>query len=199
MNASDRKRILASRRVKRLTLAVMLKDNARPDMRPEGELFLKTAGEEIQPALYGIYPFVDLPGNNFTITVGGRLYQEETIRIDLTGLEPEQPFKEISLKPKGSPQPQPQPEPQPDTVLTGKILDFTNNTPVAGAQVTVKTMAENAVTGADGGFSITFMGIEADRKVTLSIKKDVYKPKEATVQIKKQAATVIPDIKLTRK
>ncbi len=103
MNAFDRKRTLASKRVSRLTLAVIVKDVARPDNLPDGELFLKVDGVDRKPALYGVYPLVDMPGNKFSITVGGKLYQEQTILIDTTGLDPKTPFKEITLTAKVSP------------------------------------------------------------------------------------------------
>jgi len=103
MSASDKKRILASRRVNRLTLAVILKDDARPDKHPDGEIFLKADGVDRKPALYGVYPLVDMRGNKFSITVGGKYYQEQTILIDTTGLDPKNPFKEITLAVKVSP------------------------------------------------------------------------------------------------
>jgi len=100
MNAFDRKRTLVSKRVSRLTLAVIVKDEARPDNLPDGELFLKVDGVYRKPALYGVYPLVDMPGKKLNITVGGKFYQEQTILIDTTGLDPKNPFKEITLTAK---------------------------------------------------------------------------------------------------
>lgn len=190
MKASDRKRVLAVKRVRKLSLAVTLKDAGTPDTQPRGNVFVKAAGKEIQPGQGGLYALMDLSGPVFSVTVGGARYQEEVVAIDVAGLEPLLPVKELWLKERG--------QLPPDTVLAGQVDDIATGLPVAGAKITVKARSENATSGADGSFSLVFKGMETDDKVTLYINSPSYRAKQATIQLKSHTTTAAPIIKLTK-
>ncbi len=167
-----------------LSLAVMLKDDLSPDKKAIGEVFLEASGirEDIIKHSTGYFLLLNLPEGKHILTGGGKFYKNGTLSVDTKSINPTKPFVDLPLSPASS-----YPFPEGLTVLKGEVID-TENKPVDGASIKVVNMIPSAISE-DGGYFIQFPALDADKTVTLDIKKDGYKPAKQTAPLKKGATT----------
>lgn len=177
-----------------LSLAVMLKDDISPDKQVIGDVFLKASGirKPVVKHSTGYFLLTNLSEGKYTITGGGKFYREGILTVDTKSINPKQPFAELSLNPKSS-----YPFPEGLTVLKGRITD-TESKPVADASIKIEGMTESATSEDDGGFFIQFKALDADKNIVITITRDIYIPKEATVAVKKGTTTRADTIVLTK-
>ncbi|MBU0702112.1 hypothetical protein KKE26_12620 [bacterium] len=176
----------------KLTMAIMLKDDLTPEKQVIGDVFLKTPGTKKFPIRHatGYFLLLDIPEGKCSIIAGGRFYKEQDFIVDTKSLDPKQPVTDLVLKPKAN-----YPFPAGTTILKGKIVDNDSN-PIFGVLIKIKNMVETATSEDDGSFLIYFGTITNDKKITLNIKKNGFKPKRARILLKK-GSVIYSEVKLT--
>lgn len=168
-----------------LSLAVMLKDDLSSDKNTIGEVFLEAEGirENIIKHSTGYFLLLNLPEGKYTITGGGTFYNMGTLSVDTKSINATKPFVDLSLSPNSS-----YPFPEGKSVLKGGIMDTENN-PISGASIKVANMTPSAISEDNGGYFIQFPVLDANKTVTLNIKKDGYKSVKQSAPLKKGATT----------
>jgi hypothetical protein len=83
-------------------MAVLLKDNATPDKSVKGEVFLKADRSRNMPIRHstGYFLFIDFPEGMYTLTAGGKFYEQQDFLIDTQTVDPREPFVELFLEQK---------------------------------------------------------------------------------------------------
>ena len=187
-----------------LTLAVMLKDDLSPDKTVSGDLFLSVPRKRkaIIKNSTGHFLLIDLPEVNQTIIGGGDYYNQSSLNIDYkqgalfvdnNRIDPKNPVASITLSPRSN-----YPFPKGMTILRGKLID-TENEPISQASISVVKMNISAISDDSGEYFIQFTALDADKTVTLDIKKTKYKPAKQIVPLKKGAATQADTLVLTKR
>ena len=178
-----------------LSMAVLLKDELSPYKKAIGNVFLKATGirKPIVRHGTGYYLFMDLLQGEYTLTAGGNFYRPEDFLVDTKSFNPKQPFIDLFLRPKAN-----YPFPEGMTILKGTIFDGEDK-PIPEASLKINGMNESATSEEDGSFFVQFMGIDKDKKIILTIKKNGYEAEDVKVILKKGIVTITDDIKVTKK
>ncbi len=182
---------------KRLTMAVMPKDELAPDEKVLGSVFLqfpKTSyvRKPIFKHSTGYFLFINFPEGEYTVSAGGNYYRREDFLLDTKIVQPDQPFVDIFLNPKAN-----YPFPEGMTVLKGKIVDM-DDRPLFEASITIEGMTQNAISEETGGFFILFDAIDEDKNIILDINKEGYQFRQVPVLLRKETTTRIDTIKLNK-
>lgn len=187
-----------------LTLAVLLQDDLSPDKKALGNLFLNVPRKRkaINRHSTGYFLLIDLPEVSQIITGGGEYYNQGSLTVDYkqgklfvdnNQIDPKNPVVSIILSPKSN-----YPFPKGMTILRGKIIDAENK-PISQASIGVINMILNAVSGDSGEYLIQFTDLDAEKNVTLEIKKTKYKTEKQPVPLKIGAITQADTVMLTKR
>jgi hypothetical protein len=189
--------IFLERIKKRLTMAVMPKDEIAPDKKVIGNVFLQfPKTSNVRKAIIkhgtGYFLFINFPEGLYNITAGGNYYRQEDFLLDTKAVQADQPFADIFLNPKAN-----YPFPEGMTVLKGKIVDI-DDRPLFEASITIEGMTESAISEDMGGFFIMFDNLDQDKNIILNINKEGYQFKQVPVILRKDMTTRVGTIKLDK-
>lgn len=182
---------------KRLSMAVMPKDDIAPDKKVIGDVFLKfSKASGVRKTIIkhstGYFLFINFPEGEYNITAGGKYYRQENFQIDTRTVQRDKPFVDVFLNPKAN-----YPFPEGITVLKGQIVDM-DDRPLFEASITIEGMTESAISEDRGDFFIQFNTIDEDKNITLNVDKEGYEFKEVPVLLRKDTSTRVGTIKLDK-
>ncbi len=169
---------MISKRISKLSLAVLLKDkdNSQGNLKHEVRVKLKETAKQPVKHPGGHYLFMNLTQGKYTIITQSNYYLKKELIIDTRKLNHKMPVVEVVLQPKPY-----NTLAAANIIIKGKILDH-NHKPISGAKVKPEKQLQFVYSNDNGEFTLRLEDFE-ENEIHLYISKKGYKRRRPRLKI----------------